>query len=122
MVLLPCFENEVGRRMAVLFAGLILACLARCGFCGRGTVRYLYSSFTSVRILLFRCTALYEVLTDISHLAADSQERCVTDLQEDMCLQQSFVFPFLYIVTTRNFSVFLFFLKPFGTRVLHLTV
>jgi hypothetical protein len=39
MVGLPCFENEAGRRMVVLclvFAGLILACLARCGFCGEG--------------------------------------------------------------------------------------
>jgi hypothetical protein len=109
MVPLPCFENEVGRRMVVLFAGLILVCLARCGFCGGGTVRYLYTSFTSVRMLLFRCAALYEALTDISHLAADSQERCVTDLQEDICLQQSFVFPFHYIFTPRNFSIFLFF-------------
>ena len=36
-----------------------------------GTIRYLYG--TSVRILFFRCTALYEALTDISHLAAVSQ-------------------------------------------------
>jgi hypothetical protein len=39
-----------------------------------GTIRYLYGSFTPVRIRFFRwCTALYEALTDISHLAAVSQ-------------------------------------------------
>lgn len=96
------------RRWATVFAGLILACLARCGFCGGGpfatsTVLLHLSGYDSSGILRFM--RRWQILaTWLLFLRAVHYWPT-----KDMCLQPSFVFPSSYIFTPRKLSFFLYF-------------
>jgi hypothetical protein len=91
-----CFENEArvgGWWYCVCWSYLGVPC--QMWFLWWGTIRYLYGSLKSVRIRFFRCTALYEALTDISHLAAVSQSGALLTYRRTCVYSRVLYFHFL---------------------------
>ena len=83
-------ERGGGRRCCVCEPYLGMPC--QMWFLRWGTIRYLYGSFTSVRIWFFRCAARYEVLTDISHLQAVSRSRSLLTYRRAFIYSQVFFY------------------------------